>query len=322
MRRPSSACVMPPHRRRCATTNRPNATYSPSVVSRTPLEPIAYDPNPWNLEEGDAADRGPEVIPAVDVGRTLIVGAGAGAVAASVVYWLVQWGHCGSWTVVDADSVEVHNTNRCVLFFPADAGWPSGQARRKSRCLAQYLCGLQAIDNWHDEAVGIQESVFDTVLVLANGRDVRTLVSHRNDPIQFQATTSPTWRAQLHRHIVGVDDCPHCRMSEVRVSTLKCSEAPIATDDHPDRPDAALPFLSVGSGLMLVSALQRLQLGAFGSSHVNVWGWDFKSTHQMDQSGIRRCDDGCAIRLEPHARREIAGATRWRHEPWLQSALA
>ena len=274
----------------------------------------------WNFEEGDAAERGPAVLPAVDVGRTLIIG--AGAVASSVVYWLMQWGHCGSWTVVDADRVALHNTNRCVLFFPADAGWRKGPALRKSRCLAQYLRGVRTIDKWYHEAVEVREDVFDTVLVLANEHDVRSWVSHRNDPIQFQATTSPLWRAQLHRHIVARDDCPRCRMSEVRGATLKCSEAPIATKDSPDRPDAALPFLSVASGLMLVGALQHLQLRRFGSSALNVWGWDFKSTHQMAQSGIRRCDDDCAIRPERNALREIASATRWRHEPWLQGALA
>ena len=102
---------------------------------------------------------------------------------------------------------------------------------------------------------------------------------------------------------------------------MKCSEASIATEDNPDLPDAALPFLSVASGLMLASALQHLQLGRFGTSELNCWGWDFKSTHLMAQSGIRRCDDACTIRLEPNALREVASATRWHHEPWLQSAL-
>ena len=273
----------------------------------------------WNFEEGDAADPGPAALPSVDVGRTLMVG--AGAVAASVVYWLMQWGNCGPWTVADADLVALHNTNRCVLFFPADAGWRTGPARYKSHCLAQYLSNIRTVDEWYDKATEAQTDIFDTVLVLANERDVRTLVSHRNNPIQFQATTSPLWRAQLHRHIVRVDDCPSCRMSEVRAPTLKCSEASIATKDNPHLSDAALPFLSVASGLMLVSALQHLQLGRFGTSEINCWGWDFKSTHLMAQSGIRRCDDACTIRLEPNALREVASATRWHHESWLQSAL-
>ena len=253
----------------------------------------------WNFDEGAAADPGPAALPAVDVGRTLMVG--AGAVAASVVYWLMQWGNCSPWTVADADLVALHNTNRCVLFFPADAGWPNGQARCKSHCLAQYLPNLRDTDKWYDESAEAQTDIFDTVLVLANERDVRTLVSHRNDPIQFQATTSPLWRAQLHRHIVRVDDCPSCRMSEVRAPTLNCSEASIATEDNPDRPDAALPFLSMASGLMLVSALQHLQLGRFGTSEINCLAPNVgtsRSTHLMARvraapSGVADPEPGC-----------------------------
>ena len=273
----------------------------------------------WNFEEGDKAHHGPAELQAVDAGRVLMVG--AGAVAASVAYWLMQWDHRGPWTVVDADRVKLHNTNRCVLFFPEDAGWMSGQPRFKSRCLATYLPGLRSIDQWYDEALEVRDDIFDSVLVLANDRDVRTLVSHRNDPLQFQATTSPYWGAQLHRHIVAADDCPRCRMSEVRTATFDCSEASIATDENPSRPDAALPFLSLASGLMLVGALQHLQQGDFGSSSENRWTWDFKSTHQMAQSGRRRCDDDCTIRLESSALRTIASDTRWYRDLWLQPAL-
>ena len=45
IRRPSSACVIPPfHRRRCATISSPNATYSLLVLSCIKRF-IAYDPN-------------------------------------------------------------------------------------------------------------------------------------------------------------------------------------------------------------------------------------------------------------------------------------
>ncbi len=247
---------------------------------------------------------------------------GAGAVATSVAYWLMQWGYCGPWTVVDADSVALHNTNRSVLFFPEDAGWFDGQRRLKSRCLARYLSTLRTVDKWYDEALEIRNDVFDTVLVLANGREVRTRASHRLDPLQFQATTSPIWGAQLHRHIVGVDDCARCRMSEVRASTLTCSEAHLTTDENPNAPDAALPFLSLASGLMLVSALQRLQRGDFGSSALNYWGWNFESTHEMVQSNIRRCTRGCAVRPLPPVVGRIAQDTRWFGKAWLQSAFA
>ena len=164
----------------------------------------------WNFEEGDAADPGPAALPAVDVGRTLMVG--AGAVATSVVYWLMQWGNCGPWTVVDADRVALHNTNRCVLFFPADAGWINGPVRSKARCLEQYLSDVRAIDKWYDEAVEAHPDIFDTVLVLANERDVRTLVSHRNDshtvPSDHESTLART-TAPPHRRRRRLPPLPH-----------------------------------------------------------------------------------------------------------------
>ena len=269
----------------------------------------------WNLREGDSADPGPPELPSMDVGRTLMIG--AGAVATGVVYWLMQWGQRGPWTIVDGDYVELHNTNRCVLFFPDDAGWLGGQARFKSACLAEYLTEVRHVEKWYDETPETEEE-FDTVLVLANERGVRTQVSHRNDPIQFQATTSRNWVAQLHRHIVGVDGCVRCRMSEILTPKMECSEGATATPEKPQRPDAALPFLSLASGLILVSALQHLQLGEFGTCPINRWDWDFKSAHQMDASGTRRCRDDCTMVLSSEARRHIASATCWHDQDWLQ----
>ncbi|MYA17017.1 MAG: hypothetical protein F4Z28_09740, partial [Gammaproteobacteria bacterium] len=247
---------------------------------------------------------------------------GAGAVATSVAYWLMHWGWDGDWTVVDADHVALHNTNRCLLFFPDDAGWPDSPQRLKTRCLARYLPRVRAIDECYDRADVVRDDVFDTVLVLANDRNVRTLASRRNDPIQLEATTSPTWGAQLHRHVVHHDDCPGCRMAEVASATFDCATVPIINQQETDHTDAALPFLSAASGLMLASALRRLQAGGFCSSRSNIWSWDFKSGLAMTQYGIRRCDEDCTNRLPRESVRQLAASTRWRGEPWLASALA
>ena len=88
------------------------------------IETVPTKLSAWNFTAGDAADPGPLDLPAVDVGRGLMVG--AGAVAAGVVYWLMQWGNSSDWTIVDADRVKLHNTNRSLLFFPEDAGWMTG----------------------------------------------------------------------------------------------------------------------------------------------------------------------------------------------------
>lgn len=268
----------------------------------------------WNLKSGADADPGPKELPSIDVGRGLMIG--AGAVGNAAVYWLMQWGNSSTWTIVDHDKVKVHNTNRSLLFFPDDAGWPDQKPRAKVVCLSQYLDNVVPVDAWHDEAPEM-ENTFDTVLVLANERDVRTIVSSRNDPIQLQATTGLSWLSQLHRHIGGHDDCIRCRMDDIRTPQLACSEAATATAVRPDSPDAALPFLSAASGLMLVNALQQLQLGYFGKGKTNVWNWDFQNALRMDSSAYNECRSGCSTVLPLEAREVISRKTRWANARWL-----
>ena len=268
----------------------------------------------WNLKTGIDADPGPSTIPMIDVGRSLMVG--VGAVGSAAMYWLAHWGNASAWTVVDADVVRLDNTNRCLLFFPDDAGWPDGVPARKVTCAAKRIPNVTAVRQWYDPAPAPAHP-FDTVVVLANERDVRTRVSARNDPIQFQATTGRSWMSQLHRHIVGRDDCIRCRMDDIKDPRLTCGEAPIDGAEDSAGPDAALPFLSAASGLMLVSALQRLQGGDFGQGRLNTWRWDFRSTHEVATSGQHLCQRGCSTLLPSHVRNQISSATRWAGEVWL-----
>ena len=268
----------------------------------------------WNFQSGPDADPGPRDLPSIDVGRSLMIG--AGAVGTAAVYWLMQWGNSSIWTIVDHDTIKVHNTNRSLLFSPDDAGWPDKDPRSKVACLSEYLNDAVPVDAWFDEAPEMRQT-FDTVLVLANERNVRTLVSSRNDPIQLQATTGRSWLSQLHRHIAGRDDCIRCRMDDIRTPQFLCSEAATATTARPDSPDAALPFLSAASGLMLVSALQQLQLGDFGKEKTNVWNWDFRSALRIGSSAYYECRDDCSTALPLEARQAICGRTCWANARWL-----
>ena len=268
----------------------------------------------WNFRSGAEADPGPAVLPPVDVGRGLMIG--AGAVASAAVYWLMQWGNTSSWTIMDHDRVKLHNTNRGMLFFPEDAGWPHTTPLSKVACLSPYLQKAIAVDAWYDKAPE-SEQTFDTVLVLANERDVRSIVSSRNDLIQLQATTGRSWLSQLHRHIGGRDDCVRCRTADIRPPEPACSAAPTATADQPERPDAALPFLSAASGLMLVSALQSLQQGELGAGRNNIWNWDFRNTRCMARAAYCSCRDDCSTVLSFEARQKIAKMTRWAEASWI-----
>ena len=269
----------------------------------------------WNLSSGVDADPGPEELPEIDIGRGLMVG--AGAVATAVVYWLMQWGNHSAWTVIDRDTVALDNTNRSLLFFPEDAGWPGTAGQAKVDCLHRYLVEVEPVRAWYDEAPETRR-IFDTVLVLANERDVRTRVSSRNDPIQLQATTGKSWLSQLHRHIAGRDDCVRCRMADIKAPQLRCSEATMGGGNaRTPGADAALPFLSAASGLMLVSILQRLQLGEFGTEKTNIWNWDFRNARRMHSSGYCECRSDCSAVLGPDSRRRIAGMTCWSDASWV-----
>ena len=165
---------------------------SAAIKTALQIETVPVTLSAWDFAGGQNADRGPADLPKIDVGRVLMIG--GGAVATNVVYWLMQFGITGSWTIVDGDIVKLHNTNRCLLFFPDDAGWTGQEPKSKVACLSQYMINATPIPKWYDEAPqDVWKQQYDTVLVLANDRNVRTIVSHRNDPIQFQATTGRSW---------------------------------------------------------------------------------------------------------------------------------
>ena len=208
------------------------------------------------------------------------------------------------------DQVELHNTNRGLMFMPSDAGWPHGASRSKAELLASFISGSRWEPDWYHEAKLVERS-YDVVLGLANGHNVRHHIASRNTTVTLQATTGRNWLSQLHRHITGRDDCIWCRAGEVAEPTFGCSTGEIPTPPG-ERTDAALPFLSAASGLMLATALQRLQSGELADDACNDWRWDFGSTHRMSSFGVRQCRDTCSRTLPAVVRREMNRENRWR----------
>lgn len=238
----------------------------------------------WNYKEGADAQTGPETICPLDVGSTLLVG--TGAVGSALIYWLHLFGVSGSWTALDADLVEVNNTNRQLLFTPADAGWPKGIRNQKVEIASRFLPNCQWHPCWYDECEKIKNIKYDVILALANEKDVRTRLAKRNAAVLLHATTGENWLSQLHRHILGVDDCITCRTNDIRAPRFGCSTSALPADISSSAPDAALPFLSAASGLMLATALQALQLGDLDKAESNDWRWHFDSPHKMASSPV------------------------------------
>lgn len=276
------------------------------IVSRRPTRDVSL--SLWDCTEATTWT-GPSTVGNVDVGDVAV--AGAGAVASALAYWLRTFGVTGHWQFIDADIVKVHNTNRSMLFLPEHAGWPNGQPEKKALIVASAI-GADHVDRWYHEAMPGTE--FDLVLPLANEFDVRHYIGQRGDPLVVHATTGRDWESQLHRHIPGRDDCIDCRFKDIRPAAFECSTAVSAPVEDPagSAPDATLPFLSAGAGLLLAASLQRLTEEGHWPTTSNEWGWRWLGGKSPLRAGTRSCAPTCRSHVSPQIVREGSADQRWR----------
>jgi hypothetical protein len=282
--------------------------------------PSARRASLWRFQEGNGADPGPrEPLGPLDLGEVLVVG--AGAVASSFFYWSREVGLAGDWEVVDGDRVVLHNTNRALTFMAADAGWPDGSAngvgQMKVKVVAPGLAVRQFTGWYENWRITRRDRRPDLVLPLANDFDARHAIGQLGENILIHATRSPSWTAQLHRHIAGRDDCIECRLPSGAEVRFDCSEGPLPpTSDVTGggSSDAALPFLSAGAGLLLLAGLMQLQVGVFTElvhNHRRLI-LELGPRHTL-QGGIHGCREGCTQVLSADIRRDLNAGTRWSH---------
>ena len=267
-------------------------------------------------ERASGVDAGTKTIAGpIDVGDTLVVG--AGAVTQALLYWAREIGVRGSWTVADGDTCKIHNTNRCMGMTAGHAGWPQGvpggpEALKAD--VAAALIGATPFPHWYDQWADSEVSRPDLVLPLANERAVRTLVAGRGEPILLHATTSPNWSAQLHRHVADRDDCPACRLPSGSEPAFTCATGP-ARPEQPTSSDAALPFVSAMAGLQLAVALLQLPgPGSLLEEPVNHWQLDL-TLPAAPWLTSRHLPGSCVHVLTPATRARIYAAQprRWDH---------
>ncbi len=272
-----------------------------------PNKPFSGRLSLWSYTRDAAAAQGPE-LPNLDLGRVLVIG--AGAVASALVYWLLHLPVQASWDIVDKDVVQLDNTNRGLLFTPKDAGWPVGRPREKAEVLARFLTGARHHPVWFDEfrADGHR---WDIVLPLANERGVRRLVQASHPPLMIHATTSSNWYTQLHRHRPDQDRCLACRFPDTSAAPPACAVVPLNMASEEHGPDAALPFLSAAAGLLLAADLVRLGLGNYKTTHGNLITLDWFGSIPRPTVRQEHCDTGCQHWGEPTVRRMLNASSRW-----------
>ncbi|TDO06608.1 hypothetical protein EV580_6709 [Mycobacterium sp. BK086] len=245
----------------------------------------------------------------IDAGDVAVVG--AGAVAHSLGWWTREFGHAGSWSVIDGDDAELSNANRCMAMSAADAGWPGGlpgpPARTKADVLADFL-HAEPVPTWFDTQIPAVRP--DLVLVLANERGVRAHAAALGEPVLLHATTSSSWTAELHRHLPTADDCPACRIPAAATPAFACATGPVGP--APDSGDAALPFLSAAAGLMLTVALFQLSPDqALITGRHNHWRLSFERGVSLRPSVHA---PSCPHTLPTAARRTLHAAQPRRHD--------
>lgn len=261
----------------------------------------------WSLTEAKTA-AGPSVLPKLGMGRVLLVG--AGGVGSCLAYWLSFVSLEGTWTVVDGDFAQMHNTNRSLGLFPEHTGWSGQAAVNKARAAAD-LIGCEFVDKWYED-LKLELLQPDLILPLANDRGVRAEISQLGEPVLLYATTASQGEAQLHRHIPGKDDCIVCRMPRKDSGAdFKCSEAKIQIAET--SADAALPFLSATAGLMLLAGLYRLAHGDLAACRYNIWRSNLLSSHRLMYPGHYSCCGPCRQVPSATIRRRLHASSRWFH---------
>lgn len=263
----------------------------------------------WTLNSSNDAT-GPSRLDPLDVGSTWMIG--AGAVGSALAWWLQYVGVIGSWTIIDADLVDETNLNRSLGYFASHAGLTGQPAAAKADATSALIASSTPAIGWWSDFIKDDPVAPDVVLPIANEHEVRPAIAAYGHPVVLHATTSPSWTAELHRHLISTDDCIACRLPET-APRFQCATGP--TSDRRDgspRNDAALPFLSAGAGLLLASGLAQLQEGNWGSHTANHWRCWFDDSARVLSRTAWRCQASCSTTPPASVRRAIHGHTRWR----------
>ncbi|MBX3352992.1 MAG: ThiF family adenylyltransferase [Phycisphaeraceae bacterium] len=265
----------------------------------------------WTLRHGDDQERGPAAFEPIAFQNVLQIG--GGGVGASFLYWLNIAGRTGTWTVVDPETVEVSNLNRCLPFLAADAGAivPAASAKQKVDVLAERY-GIQPHADWFMQAPLALIEDADLVLPLADQGGIRRQVSLSGKNYLAHATTDGgSWEAQAHRHVRGKDDCPACRVPDKSAApAFPCSQGSVASGSV--KFDASLPFLSAGAALMLLAQLGHLQGGRIPTPNIYRWRFDGRNPARPGRHGCRAgCDSAELVRhLDAVVRGDHTGGTQ------------
>lgn len=241
-----------------------------------------------------------------DFGRLLLVG--AGSVGSSVAYILKMIGSTGRMTVIDGDLVKLHNLNRSPIFGKSNFG------HQKVNAVEDFLRGSNVTVNpfqgwWNDfiDQRGRAANEFDVWIPVANEFNVRSAIQNNYPPVMIHCSTTMNWGVNFGRHIPVLDDCLLDRFpEETTKDALGCSTGVVEVQG--ESIDAALPFLSLFAGVLVVRGLARLQARDLGDPNFALVDLQNESV----QSWTRIARDNCLCRTQSRSiHRALNGSTRY-----------
>jgi hypothetical protein len=247
--------------------------------------------------------------PEPNLGRILMVG--AGSVGSAAAYCLSLLRATCDMTIVDGDVVKIENFNRSPIFGKSCLGLNKAEAVAAS--LRNSPADARSFDGWWEDFVrvnGRAANDFDLWLPLANEHGVRWSMQNNVPPLMIHASTTANWGVNHGRHIPGRDDCLMDRFpQDVVKENLECSTASVKTVDA--SVDAALPFLSLLGGVLIVADLMRLQTDGYPQVP-NFALLDLGGNFDHIQAWNRKPRPGCICKSYPKALHEkINGNTRY-----------
>jgi hypothetical protein len=248
----------------------------------------------------------------LSIGRALMTG--AGSVASAALFFGDLFGLRAQVDLVDADWIKIENFARSPIFGQA------GYGRRKVDVLAERLAGsrltLRPIPAWwHEAGLSPMLEGYDLVLPLANEHGIRWDLQNLVPPLMVHASTGRNWNVNFARHIPRRDDCLVDRFDGLHDKpVLRCAEGSIAVEGL-IAVDAALPFLSFISGLLVATDLVRLGLPHYPHTP-NFAHYSFRANRFVPQFDARGPRTGCICKDQGDLFWQLRANTRY---AWLSA---
>lgn len=275
---------------------------------------------PANVKEGPVSDE-------VDLGRTLL--AGAGAIGSALVYLLDMMRLQGHLSLLDRDHAELSNLNRSPLFDVTHVLAGELKTTVSARYLERHELDLRLVNGtWHERAARIISEPYDVWISFTNEDGAWAEVPFQLPPVVLHGTTTSGWGFGAGRHIPRLEDCTLCRMPRPAAEFRgPCAEGEIEPVEASAPVRASLPFLSAASASLVLAELVKLGSPASVQLPNDVSAdlrYGLPAVIALKRHASRNCRGCRAVTLAAWEKR--GGRGRFRHysmqEPFLANEAA